>query len=386
MEAPADQPQPPVQLSSETPVDDGTYLRRIDPLGGQWRVRNIGERDLSPFHAWASFSAGGFLNHGAGCGGGHPAFYRLAGDRITITRREPIRVGKCPGTSRLAKGAAEVQGAAADSERLLASFIDQLVRWSREGDTLTLTARDGTRATLTKPVEPHRELAGRWLIETIGGQPLVTERRPATLSIRMNSIGAHGDCNSMGGTFTIPSPGRISVTGPIMSTLIGCPPEDAAEDALMTKAIMSATNYRLAGDRLIFTGGPGMVVRRPPPPNRKLTGKYEACGNTLLGAFHEGPITLEIGENRMRDSAGCSASYMADGPNLRLQLDDTPSCSASAPPYVAGQPVGVGGNISMLSVTRPDGYGFTEEGQLVLRTNRGLLTMCRAGAPSPFGS
>ncbi len=76
------------QRSLQVPEDDGTYLGRIDPLGGQWRVSRIGQTDLSPFEAYVTFSAGGFLNHGAGCRGGYPAFYRLLGGRITITPRE----------------------------------------------------------------------------------------------------------------------------------------------------------------------------------------------------------------------------------------------------------------------------------------------------------
>ena len=88
----------------------------------------------------------------------------------------------------------------------------------------------------------------------------------------------------------------------------------------------------------------------------------------------------------MRDQAGCTATYTADGPGLSLQLDDSPACSGPAPPYVPGEPVGVGGSISMLAMTRPDGFGFNEAGHLILRTGRGLLTMCRKGAPPPFGS
>lgn len=217
---------PEFQLSSQTPEDDGTYLGRIDPLGGQWRVEHIGESDFSRFDAWVNFNAGGFLNHGAGCRGSSPAFYRLDGAQITITRLEPIQTGKCAGTRQLADGTAEARITAAESEGLLASFLDQLVGWGRQGDTLILTARDGTRATLTRPVDPHPELAGRWLIESIGGEPLITERRPATLRIGMGHIGAHADCNSIGGTFAIPAPGRISITGPLVGTQMGCAPED----------------------------------------------------------------------------------------------------------------------------------------------------------------
>lgn len=354
-------------------TDDGSYLDRIDPLGGQWRVERIEEADFTAFKGWVHFSAGGFINHGAGCSGGYPAFYRLEGESMTVTRLEPIRIGKCAGAAN------------AQSERRLAAFLDQASGWTRQGDTLVLTTRDGSRAWLNRPSEPHPQLAGRWLIDSIGSERLVTERRPATLSIAMGGIGAHGDCNSMGGSFTIPTPGRIVVAGPFMSTAIGCAAEDQAEDDLMTRAMTSATAYRLDGDRLILSGGPGMVLRRPPPPDRHLAGEYESCGNTLLGAYHEGAITLVIDATTMRDNAACTARYSADGPNLALELDSGPACGDSAPPFEPGEPVGVGGEISTLAVTRPSGFGFTESGQLMLRTERGLLTMCRKGSPPPFG-
>ncbi len=372
--------------ATDAVAHDDSYLTQIDPLGGQWRVERVGDADFSRFETWVNFSAGGFLNHGAGCAGGYPAFYRLDGESVTVTRIEPIRIGKCAGTRQLATGSAALREAAADSERRLAAFIDELSGWRRQGDTLVLTARDGTQAILSQPAEPHPELAGRWLIETIGGERLVTERRPAVLSIAMNNIGAYADCNSMGSGFTIPTPGQMQVEGPIVGTAIGCAPEDQAEDDLMARAMRSATAYRLDGDRLIFTGGPGMTVRRPPPPNRQLTGEYESCGNTMLGAYHEGPITLMIGAETIRDNASCAARYRADGPNLTLELDDSPACADSAPPFKPGEPVAVGGGISTLAVARPDGFAFNEQGQLILRTARGLLTMCRKGAPPPFGS
>ena len=380
----------PAEKGAPTPIaskagtvstkDDGTFLARIDPLGGQWSIERIGDEDFQRFKGWVNFSAGGFLNHGAGCSGGFPAFYRLDGTQITVIRREAARIGKC------ASATATDRAAAATSERRLTDFLDQAASWDRPDDrTLVLTARDGTRALLTRPVERHPELAGRWIIETIGGQPLVTERRPPTLSISMDNIGVHADCNGMGAPFTIPAPGRIKVTGPIVGTAIGCAPEDAAEDDLMAKAMMAASAYRLEGDRLIFTGDPGMVVRRPPAPDRRLAGEYEACGNTLLGAYHEGPITLAVDDRTMRDNAECVAEYSADGPELTLRLANSPACAAQAPPYVPGEPISVGGKVSTLAATRPDGFGFDEQGRLILRTRRGLLSMCRKGSPPPFG-
>ena len=368
------------KASRVSPIDDGTFLSRIDPLGGQWSLERIGDEDFQRFKGWVNFSAGGFLNHGAGCSGGFPAFYRLDGKRITVIRREAARIGKCASATTADRAAAPA------SERKLTEFLDQVASWDRPDDrTLVLTASDGTRALLTRPVERHPELAGRWIIETIGGQPLVTERRPPTLSISMENIGVFADCNSMGAQFTIPAPGRIKVTSPIVGTAIGCAPEDAAEDALMTRAMTAATAYRLENDRLIFTGGPGMVLRRPPPPDRRLAGEYQACGNTLLGAYHEGPITLAVDERTMRDNAGCVAEYGADGPNLILRLANSPACAAQALPYVPGEPISVGGKISTLAATRPDGFGFDEQGRLILRTRRGLLSMCRKGSSRLFG-
>ncbi|HEX6860037.1 MAG TPA: META domain-containing protein [Caulobacteraceae bacterium] len=379
--APLAPPVPPAPLARAPAIDDGSYLDQIDPMAGQWRLERIGDEDFTRWRSSVNFSGGGFINHGAGCGGGFPAFYRLDGQGLTVTRIESIQTGKC------ASASASERAAAVASERRLAAFLDQTVAWSRPDEhTLVLTGRDGVRAVLTRPAEPNPDIAGRWLIESIGGQPFVTERRPGTVSIGHGGIGAYGDCNSMGASeFAVTAPGRVTVNGPIISTLIGCPPEDQAEDALMARAIQGVTAYRLEGERLIFSGDPGMVLRRPPAPNRALPGKYAACGDTLRGGYHEGPITLEIGPETMRDNAGCVARYTSDGPRLSLQLDNSTACADTAPPFEPRKPVGVGGDVSTLAVARPDGFGFAEDGRLVLRTSRGLLTLCREGAPPLFG-
>jgi hypothetical protein len=129
-----------------------------------------------------------------------------------------------------------------------------------------------------------------------------------------------------------------------------------------------------------------MTLRRPASPDRRLAGDYESCGNTLLGGYHDGPITHRFASGSVTDNAGCTASYSTAGPDLAVTLGNGRSCSGKAVPYVAGEPIPVGGAISTLAVLRPDGFGFTDDGQLVVRTNRGLLTMCRKGQPKPFGS
>lgn len=370
----------PVAVSAASPaVDDGSYLERIDPLGGQWMVERLAGQDFRRFDARISFTAGGFLNHGAGCGGGHPAFYRLDGGQLAITRREPVRIGKC---ERSPAGPA----AAAASERDLGSFLDRVASWERRAvDTLLLRDQQGGEALLTRPVEPQRDIAGRWLIESIGGRPFVTER-PANVTVARGTITADADCNRMSANFSVPRPGVLAISGGVIGTQRGCAPQDLAEDELLGSAIGSATSYRLDRERLVIGGGPGMVLCRPPARDRRLAGDYEHCGDTLLGGYHEGPVTLRFDGRRVTDNAGCVADYTASGPALTLRLSGGPACAAKATPYVPGNPVPIGGSISTLAVTRPDGFGFTETGVLVLRTGRGLLTLCRKGSPKPFGS
>ena len=360
-------------------VDDGTFLAQIDPLGGSWRVERIGMEDFSMHKAWIAFSAGGFLNHGAACRGGHPAFYSLEGQRIETARIEPVRTGACE--SDAGPGKSE----AAESERALGAFIDDLAGWSRPDDeTLILTSREGVRAVLTRPPEPNPELAGRWLIETIGDEPFVTERRPPILTIGGGHIGAHADCNSFGTAFAVSEQDRMSIDGPVIGTQMGCAPEDAAEDDLMAGAISESSGIRVVGDRLTLTGGPGLSARRPDAPDRTLPGRYEACGNTLLGAYHEGPVTLDIDDVTLVDQTGCRATYAAQGPNLTLELDRS-SCVGQPTPYAPGQPISVGGATSWLATVPPNGFGFDEQGRLLMRTHRGLLGLWRAGSPPLFG-
>lgn len=360
-------------------VDDGSYLASIDPLGGPWRIMRIGTDDLSAHDAWVNFSAGGLLSHGAGCAGGHPAFYSIQGNRITTTRIEPVRRRQCKGNDN--RRGFEV----AASELELAALIDDLADWARpNARTLVLTTRGGTQAVLSRPVEPSPELAGRWVIETIGDEPFATETRPPILTIGGSHISAFADCNSFGAAFTAMAGDRVSIDGPVVGTQMGCAPADMAEDDLMARAIGEASEIRVTDGRLIIIGGPGLSARRPDAPDRRFSGRYEACGDTLLGAYHDGPITLAIDETSLVDQTGCRATYQAQGPNLTLELDGS-SCTGKPTPYVPGQPVSIGGETSWLATVPPDGFGFDNQGRLILRTHRGLLGLCRVGSPPLFG-
>jgi hypothetical protein len=92
----ASNPDEAVVLSTRAPAsDDGTFLRQIDPLGGHWEVVSVGDEDFTGWKSWVSFGGGADLNHGAGCGGGHSAFYRLDGDLFEALRQEPVNTGLC---------------------------------------------------------------------------------------------------------------------------------------------------------------------------------------------------------------------------------------------------------------------------------------------------
>jgi heat shock protein HslJ len=265
----------------------------------------------------------------------------------------------------------------------LAAFIEGLATWRRSGGDLVLLSADGTEAVLRRRREPNPELAGRWLIESVGGEPFLTERRPPTLTIGMKFIGAGADCNSTGAPFSVPGPGEIRVTGPVVSMSMGCAPEDEAEDALLRRALDPVRAYRVEGDRLELTGGPGLVARRQPAPVQTLRGDYESCGSTLLGAIHEGPITLTIDSRTMRDAAGCSAAWTADGPLLRIAKGGEAACAREPARSAPGEGAAVGGNISILAAAPPDAYAFDPEGRLILRTPLGLLSLCRKDSTAP---
>lgn len=373
-------------FGSPGPIDDGSYLSRIDPLGGQWRVDAVGQAVYPPGDraranfSYVTFSDGGFLNSYAGCSGGYPAFYRLDGPRIAVTRREKVTIGKCadPG--------------AAGRETMLAAFLDRAVGWSIPAPgALVLTAADGTRARLSQPPDPHPELSGRWRVVSIGGAPFMTREQPGEVGIGFGAFGggisAKAACNHFSANLTIAGSTLDASDG--VSTLIGCDPPRQALDAKLFGAVGGVRSFVVRPDgRLVLSGATEMVLERFPPPDRHLVGSYTHCGNTVLGAGHAGEVTLAIDRNTIRDNSGCTARYTADGPGLDLTLSAETSCRATAasPMYDGTNTVEIGGALSPLAILRPDGFGFDRRGQLILRTVRGNLTLCRAGQRKPFGS
>lgn len=373
-------------LETPGPVDDGSYLSRIDPLGGQWRVDAVGltvyppgDRARADF-SYVTFSDGGFLNSYAGCSGGYPAFYRLDGPRMAVTRREKVTIGKC------------ADPAAARRETMLAAFLDRAVGWNIPAPgALVLTAADGTLAQMSQPPDPHPELSGRWRVVSIGGASFMTRELPGEVGFGFGAFGggisAQAACNHFSANLTIAGSNLDASDG--LSTLIGCDPPRQALDAKLFGAVSGARSFVMRPDgRLVLSGATEMVLERFPSPDRNLVGNYTHCGNTVLGAGHAGEVTLAIDRGTMRDNSGCTARYTADGANLDLAPGAESSCRAdpASPIYDGTNTVEIGGALSPLAILRPDGFGFDDRGRLILRTVRGTLTMCRVGQPKPFGS
>lgn len=87
----------------------------------------------------------------------------------------------------------------------------------------------------------------------------------------------------------------------------------------------------------------------------------------------------------MRDSAGCAATYRADGALLAISRDGSKACAAPPASLNPAAELEIGERKSLLAAFRPDAYAFDQEGVLRLRTHRGVLNMCREGERRPFG-
>ena len=251
-----DEPVPSKHVSTgEVPPAAATPAREDRSIVGTWRVVSVAgkpfpdpETGLFPN---VQFDEHGFLSHWAGCGGAFPAFYELDGARIRITRREEVRIGKCA-----APGDAE-------RERALATALDAVSTWSLDDDLLTLTTGSGTKVVLGPPKEPIPALGGKWILMTIDGKPLGSDRSPVVTFSR-GFLGAAADCNRLSAEYTADAQGGFHAPGPFATTEIGCAPADHAEDERLFGALNSVRSWEIErSGRLVLSGARRLVLRRP---------------------------------------------------------------------------------------------------------------------------
>ena len=221
---------------------------------GQWFVDSVGEvqypAPATGLRANVTFDANGFLSHWASCGGAYPAFYTLNEGNIAISRREAVVYGKCD------------SAAGERRERALTAALDTVQSWVVNADRLVLTSSDGTVTRLSRPVEPIPALGGDWIVLTIGGAPLGSDR-PAGVSFTRGFLGAGADCNSLSTEYEADASGYLRVTGDMLTTLVGCSPDDNAEDSRLFGALGSVNGWSVDGEgRLRLSGPQPMILRR----------------------------------------------------------------------------------------------------------------------------
>jgi heat shock protein HslJ len=348
-------------------------MREIDPLGGSWRPVRVGSLQVAdPAKARLYFYGGAHFNSQAGCGS-FEGRYRLDGARIQASLIEPVRTGKCP------------DAAAARLELALGRLMTQASSYSLLADgTLRIVARDGSFALFRRAVPAIPALAGRWVVERIGAHP-IDPALGARIHFWDDWVTAVAGCNQLGAGVRPTATGFALQGG--AATEMGCGPVREAFDRRFFAAMGKARRFRpLPGGGYRLEGDEPLVLRRPPPASTRLAGTFGACRSNPYNVGYDGVPALTFSGDRVRDSAGCSASYRVDGARLSLQPDSSPACAAPPESTWRDAYLEVGERKSLLAALRPDGFAFDEEGVLRLATHRGLFDMCREGERRPFGS
>lgn len=352
----------------------GDRMRVVDPLGGSWVPVRLGAAAVpAAAEARLFFNGGAEYSTQAGCGN-FGGFYSLDGDRIRVRQRDPIHTGKCR------------DRASARLETNLAGFIAQASSFALLPDgTLRIVARDGRAGTFRRPLPAIPALDGRWAVERIGNDVPSPARR-ARLQFREQWVNAVADCNSLGARVTPAGAGFTLSDGG--ATQMGCDPERLAFDARLFAAVGKARRWTaLPGGRIrLEGGGEPLVLRRPAAVAAALPGTYSACRSNPGAVMYDGVPALTFTDREVSDSAGCRGSYRADGALLAISRDGSKACEAPPASLDPAAPLEIGDRKSLLAALRPDAFAFDDEGILRLRTHRGVLDMCRAGDPRPFGS
>jgi heat shock protein HslJ len=351
----------------------GDRMRVVDPLGGSWVPVRLGGLAIpEAAEARLFFNGGAEYSTQAGCGN-FGGFYGLEGDRIRIRQRDPVNTGKCR------------DRAAARLETALAGFVARASTFALLADgTLRIVAGDGRVGTFRRPPPAIAALGGRWIVERIGRDSPPAARR-ARLHFREQWVNASADCNSFGARITPAGAGFTVSDG--AATEMGCDPERLAFDDRLFAAVGKARRWTaMPGGRIRLEGaGEPLVLRRPAAVAAALPGSWSACRSNPLGVGYDGVPAVTFTEREVSDSAGCRATWRADGARLSIRRDSTKACEAPPASLDPAAELEIGERNSLLATLRPDAFAFDEEGVLRLRTHRGVIDMCSASGPRPFG-
>ena len=105
-----------------------------------------------------------------------------------------------------------------------------------------------------------KKLAGvTWTLVSLGGEPVPQGTRLPTVAFDGARIAGLGGCNRYTGQIQETAPGTIAV-GPVASTKMACPPPAMDVESRFFSVLAQATQYRLAGSRLILSGPSGELA------------------------------------------------------------------------------------------------------------------------------
>ena len=124
---------------------------------------------------------------------------------------------------------------------------------SREG--APSAAQSGSAGTPTLAT-----LAGvTWTLVSLGGEPVPQGTRSPTIAFDGARVAGLGGCNRYTGQVQETAPGTVAI-GPIASTKMACPPPAMDVESRFFAILAQATQYRLAGPRLVLSGPAGELA------------------------------------------------------------------------------------------------------------------------------
>jgi len=158
-----------------------------------------------------------------------------------------------------------VETRSASGARYEAEGDPSTVFWSR-GDEAILTLQGEelpTCRTIGNAVSGRDVLTGgEWIVETIGGAPVLDEAPDATLAFTADGrLAGRASCNRYTTGYAVNGP-RLSVDPRIAVTQMACPPPILDQERRFLDALAAAKRWTVEGRTLTIAGGAAISARR----------------------------------------------------------------------------------------------------------------------------
>lgn len=329
----------PVLIFTDRPCDRDRFDRSLGDACAGWRLL-IGWTGAGAYHA--------------------P--YRAQGDSLRI--EAPFEL------ERIVSDDPAVQDPLTDRARALADALARTQRHALDGRTLAfLDAQGDTLATFAAdvPRTPAPFAGAEWVLDTVGGAPVVPGTRPRILfssdpigpgitgydaepSDPYDQVGGHSGCNEFGTGYRVTSRDdglyELAFSGPPLSTLIGCRPAVAEQERAVQGVFYGRARIQHEGDRLALldsTGAEYMVFHRHVPyatdRTALMTGRWRFDSAPMPPGMEQnvpdGPMpVLAFEDSAVTARIGCRTdrgTYTLDGDDYRAEWTESndSACSES---------------------------------------------------------